>query len=279
MTPQTLAGGFVYLEGPRWHQGRLWMSDMFAGKVYALAPDGAVEVVAEVPGRPSGIGFLPDGTPLIVSMRDRRVLRLEAGALTVHADLGALVTGDPNDMVVDGGGRAYVGDFGYDLFAGARERSAKFILVEPDGAARVVARDMAFPNGTVILPDGRLVVAESAGHRLTSFDIAADGSLLNRQIYADISGYEPDGICLDQGGGIWVSAFEQCAFLRVLEGGQVTNRIDVPGRFAVACQLGGEEGRTLFCLTCEGTWADVCAGRSQAKVEVVEVDVPGAGSP
>ncbi len=279
-TPELLIDGFRFLEGPRWHEGRLWMSDMGGGKVYTLSETGALEVLVEVPNDPSGLGFLPDGTPLIVSMQDRRVLRLEAGELVCHADLSALVGEKPNDMVVDRLGRAYVGNFGYDIEAEADYQPANLVLVLPTGEARVVADDLAVPNGTVILDGGEtLVVAESLGHRLTAFDIAADGSLSGRRIYANLGNHDPDGICLDQDGGIWVSCFAQDVYLRVLEGGEVTDRVPVPGRRAVACQLGGTDGRTLFCLTCEATWEEICAGGARARVETARVAVPGAGSP
>jgi sugar lactone lactonase YvrE len=279
-TPELLIDGFRFLEGPRWHEDRLWMSDMGGGKVYTLSETGELEVLAEVPNDPSGIGFLPDGTPLIVSMRDRRLLRLEGGELVCHADLAPLVGEKPNDMVVDRLGRAYIGDFGFDIEAEADYEPANLVLVLPTGEARVVAEDLAFPNGTVILDGGEtLVVGESLGNCLTAFDIAADGSLSGRRIYADLGDHDPDGICLDQEGGIWVSCFSQDVHLRVLEGGEVTDRVPVPGRRAVACQLGGTDGRTLFCLTCEATWAEICAGGARARVETARVAVPGAGSP
>lgn len=279
-TPEPLIDGFRFLEGPRWHDGRLWMSDMCGGKVYRLSESGEAEVVVEVPGDPSGLGFLPDGTPLIVSMRDRRLLRLEAGVLICHADLAPLVGEKPNDMVVDGQGRAYIGNFGYDIETDAEAVPANLVLVLPGGAARVVADDLAFPNGTVILDGGEtLVVAESDGERLTAFEIAADGSLSNRRVYAALAGHVPDGICLDAEGGIWVSSFDEDVFLRVLEGGEITDRVSVPGRRAVACQLGGADGRTLFCLTCAASWEDICDGQGRARVETARVAVPGAGSP
>ena len=277
---ETLAEGFGFLEGPRWRDGRLWMSDFIRSKVFTLGPDGDVEPVVEVPGSPSGLGFLPDGTPLIVSMKDRRVLRLEDGGLVCHAELGPLVTGETNDMVVDAEGRAYVGNFGFDLFGGADYRTANLVMVSPAGEAQVVAEEVDFPNGTVILPGGDvLVVAETFGHKLTAFDVASDGTLSNRRMFADLGEYGPDGICLDQEGAIWVSAFDHGVFMRVLEGGTVTHRLEVTGRHAVACQLGGSDGRTLFCLTCEGTWEEICAGEGRARVEVTTVDIPGAGSP
>ena len=154
-------------------------------------------------------------------------------------------------------------------------------MVSPAGEVQVVAEEVDFPNGTLILPGGEvLVVAETFGHRLTAFDVTSDGTLSNRRVFAELGEYGPDGICLDQEGAIWVSAFNHGVFLRVLEGGTVTHRIDVTtGHRAVACQLGGSDGRTLFCLTCEGTWEEICTGQARARVEVTTVDIPGAGSP
>ena len=275
-----LIDGFRFLESPRWRDGRLWMSDMGGGRVYTLTEAGQVEPRAEVPNDPSGLGFLPDGTPLVVSMRDRRLLRLTNGEMTCHAELAPFLRERPNDMVVDRQGRAYVGEFGYDICAGEDPQPANLVLVSPNGEVRVVAEDLAFPNGAVILDGGRtLVVAESDGRRLTAFDIAADGSLSGRRLYADLNDQMPDGICLDQDGGIWVGSFEHDVFLRVLEGGEVTDRVPVPGRRAVACQLGGADRRTLYCLTCETSWDEVCAGQGRARVETARVAVPGADSP
>jgi hypothetical protein len=164
-----LAEGFKFLEGPRWRDGRLWMSDSFGGQVFTLGPEGDVETVIEVPGKPSGLGFLPDGTPLVVSMEDRRLLRLEDGALVGHAEIGGLVSGVANDMVVDAQGRAYVGAFGFDLFGGEDFRPTNLVMVSPEGEAQVVAEKVEFPNGSVILPGGEvMVVAETFGHCLTA---------------------------------------------------------------------------------------------------------------
>lgn len=279
-TTEVLAEGFKYLEGPRWHDGRLWMSDQFGQKVHTINLDGKVETIVEVPQRPSGLGFMPEGTPLIASMRDRCLLRLEDGNLIPHAELASLVTGDINDMVVDAKGWAYVGNFGFDLWGGANYRNANLVMVSPAGEAQIVVEEIEFPNGTVILPGGEvMILAESWGHRLTAFNINSDGTLSNRRVFADLGEYGPDGICLDQEGAIWVSAFNHCTYLRVLEGGTITHRIDTGDRHAVACQLGGGDGCTLFCLTAEGNFGDVAAGRSHARVELATVDVPGAGSP
>ena len=277
---RTLADGFVFLEGPRWHQGKLWFSDMWGFKVYTLTPGGERSVVCEVPTRPSGLGFLPDGSLSIVSMADRRILRCKDGVLSSYSDLSKLAGGDVNDTVTDARGRIYAGNFGYDLFGGADPAPADLLLVETDGSARVVASGLDFPNGTVIKDGGRtLVVAESWAGRLSAFDIAADGSLSNRRVYAALPDRIPDGICLDAAGAIWVSSFNSGEFLRVIEGGEITDIVQVGDKRAVACQLGGDDGRTLFCLTYDGQIEDLHQQKAAGAVETVQVAVGHGGSP
>ncbi len=277
---QQLADGFVFLEGPRWHQDRLWFSDMWAFKVFTLTEAGERAMVCDVLQRPSGLGFLPDGTPLIVSMADRKLLQWRGNALHDHADLTALTAGDLNDSVTDAQGRTYVGNFGYDLFGGASAAPADLVLVEADGQARIVASGLDFPNGSVIKDGGKtLVVAESWAGRLTAFDIARDGSLSNRRIYATLGERIPDGICLDAAGGIWVSCFGSGEFLRVLDGGEITDRVSSGNKRAVACQLGGRDGKTLFCLTYDGTLEDIHVQKPGGAIETVRVAVAAGNSP
>lgn len=277
---QPLASGFVFLEGPRWHQGKLWFSDMWGFKVYTLTEAGERAVVCEVPQRPSGLGFLPDGSLLVVSMADRKLLKFSHGALSVHADLSSFARGDVNDTVTDRQGRTYAGNFGYDLFAGAEPAPADLVLVEADGRARVVASDLTFPNGAVIKDDGRtLVISESWAGRLSAFDIAADGSLSNRRVYANLGERIPDGICLDAAGAIWVSSFNTGEFLRVFDGGEITDVVECGDRRAVACQLGGHDGKTLFCLTYDGQIEDLHQQKAAGAIETVRVAVGSGGSP
>jgi sugar lactone lactonase YvrE len=275
-----LLGGLGFAEGPRWHEGRLWFSDMGAGHVVAVDLDGRAEVVVEVTGRPSGLGWLPDGRMLVVSMGGRRLLRREAGGeLVEHADLGGLASFDCNDMVVDGRGRAYVGNAGFDLSVRPLQvRPAEVVLVTPQGDARVVDDEVVFPNGSVVTPDGStLIVAETFGQRLTAFTIAEDGSLTDRRPFALLDGVAPDGICLDTEGAVWVADATGATCLRVREGGDVVDRVDT-GRGCFACMLGGPERRTLFLLTAEG-FQGAAIRRRTAAIEQVEVDVPGAGWP
>ena len=278
--PEVLLDDLIFLEGPRWYDGKLWFSDMFAGQVRTADLSGNTEVVAEVAERPSGLGFLPDGRLLIVSMQNRLLLRLDREGLTTVADLSSLAVGSPNDMVVDTHGRAYIGHFGYDLFGGEEPKPASLLLVTPDGQVREVADGLEFPNGTVISPDGKtLIVAETFGRRLTAFSIADDGGLSERRVFAQFDEETPDGICLDARGGVWVSSFESGEFVRVEDGGTITERIPVPGKRAVACALGGPQRQTLFLLTAETTLEDLAQGKSIGRVETVQVDTPGAGLP
>jgi sugar lactone lactonase YvrE len=276
---EILLDGLAFPEGPRWHDGRLWFSDMHDLRVRTLDLAGRSDVVVEVPNAPSGLGWLPDGRLLVVSMRDRRVLRLERQGLVQHADLSALASFDCNDMVTDARGRSYVGNFGYDLHANAPQRLAELVLVEADGRARIVASELKFPNGTVITPDGRtLVVGESWAAQLTAFDIAADGSLSNRRVWAKLEKAVPDGICLDAEGCIWVASPLGQQLLRVEQGGRITHRVDVSRR-AIACALGGPDRKTLFAATSDSFAPEECRAARRGAIEVARVDVAGAGFP
>ncbi|HBD10530.1 MAG TPA: gluconolactonase [Porticoccaceae bacterium] len=277
---RVFADGFVFLEGPRWRHDKLWVSDMHGHTVYTLTDDGHREKVVAVPNQPSGIGFLPDGTPLVVSMHDRKLMKIVNGDLELHADLSQLCKYEINDMVVDQRGNAYVGNIGFDLFKKEKFKPTNFVLVTPDGTVREVADDLAVPNGPVVTPDGKtLIVAESWAKRLTAFDIETDGALGNRRVFADLGDAAPDGICLDAEGAIWVAAFNQDNFIRVLEGGEITHRVKVIDRFPVACTLGGPDGKTLFGLTYQGSIQDIGRGKAASRIEVAEVDVAGGGSP
>ena len=277
---EVLLDGLMFPEGPRWREDKLWFSDMHAGRVMTVDMDGHFEVITTVPNSPSGLGWLPDGRLLVVSMLDRRLLRLDEGALTEVADLGQLASFHCNDMVVDHQGRAYIGNFGFDLNAQAPFSPAEVILVHPDGQAMVAADEMAFPNGSVITPDGKtLIVAETFGSRLTAFDIEEDGSLSNRRIWAEVEGAFPDGICLDAEGGIWVaSPAGKTGVMRVCEGGDITHHIEV-ATHAYACMLGGPRRTTLFMLTAETINPDGARAKSSGRIEMVQVEVPGAGLP
>ncbi len=277
---ETLVDGLCFGEGPRWHDGALWLSDMHAREVLKVGDDGQVESIVRVENSPSGLGWLPDGQLLVVSMEDRSLLRFDGEQLHPHADLSNFATFHCNDMVVDAQGRAYVGNFGFDLHTRQKPVPATLVCVEPDGSARAVADELMFPNGTVITPDGdTLIIAESFGARLTAFDIADNGDLSNRRLWADLpKGAVPDGICLDSEGGIWSASPTTCECIRQDEGGEITHRVEVE-QGAFACMLGGADGTTLYVLTADTSDPDECVARRTGKIELARAPYPGAGWP
>ncbi len=286
LTPNVLLDGLVFPECPRWHEGRLWLSDVGARTILTVDLEGHSQVVGAFAERPEGLGFLPDGRLLMVTYGgDPFLRRLDAGGFLTVADVSTLGSVVLNDMVVDDQGRAYIGDDAFDMLAGTPPEPGRLILATPDGEARVVADDLAYPNGMAITPDGRtLIVAESIGRRLTAFDIGPDGSLSGRRLFADlavggIGGILPDGICLDAEGAVWVGSPATSEFVRVKEGGHITDRIAVPGKWGVACALGGDDRRTLFLCTAETTLQDLGQGKSIGWIETVRVALPGAGLP
>ncbi|QQS11035.1 MAG: SMP-30/gluconolactonase/LRE family protein [Rhodospirillales bacterium] len=277
---ETVMDGLTFAEGPRWHDGRLWFSDFYSHRVIAVEAGGKSETIVEVPQRPSGLGWTPAGDLLIVSMLDRALLRFAGGRLSPYADLSALATGPCNDMVVDAKGRCYVGNFGFDRHKGEAQRTTCLARVDPDGTVSRAADDLMFPNGTVITPDGRtMVVAETFGSKLTAFDVAADGTLSNRRLFADLPGIFPDGICLDAEGGVWVTDARGPDTVRVFDGGRIAERIPAgEGRHAFACMLGGADRRTLYLCTNVASGPAVAEKRA-GRIDAVRVDVPGAGLP
>ena len=277
--PVVLLDGLTFPEGPRWHDGRLWFSDFYAHEVIAVDLRGNREHIIEVPGQPSGLGWTPNGQLLVVSMTDRRLLRLDTNGLTEVANLFEFANYHCNDMVVDDDGRAYVGNFGFNSHAGDPFRAANLIRVDPDGTVSVAATNLAFPNGSVITPDGQtLIVGETRGNILTAWDRAPDGSLSNRRIWAHLDRGFPDGICLDANGAVWVADPRNKETIRVMEGGEITDRISTGNRGSFACMLGGPERRTLFICTCLQSGPGTAELRS-GRIETLEVSVPGAGWP
>jgi sugar lactone lactonase YvrE len=291
---EVMLDGLYFGEGPRQGpDGRLYVSDFYAHEVLAVdLATGTPERVCQVPGQPSGLGWLPDGRLLVVSMLDRAVWRLEPnGRMARHADLATVATFHANDMLVDPGGRAYVGNFGFDLHSAlaaqgagpllapdADPPGAALALVRPDGEVQVVAEDLKFPNGTVLLDDTTLVVAESLGMRLTAFDVAEDGALHGRRVWADLRerSIVPDGTCLDAEGGIWVATALENRAYRVTEGGRITDAVETDQPcFAVA--LAGVDRRTLVCCTAPSSMPGEVAVERLGRLETVRVTVPGTG--
>ena len=272
--------GLDFGEGPRWHDGRLWVSDFFAQRVSSFDADGTARVEVELDDRPSGLGWLPSGDLLVVAMRSRQVRRVDAaGTIHLHGDLSDVATGMCNDMVVDRAGNAYVGNFGFDMDAGQKPAAADLALARPDGSVEVAATDLRFPNGTVITPDGTtLVVGESMGGRYTAFTIQDDGTLTDRRTWAEVPGRAPDGCALDAEGAIWMADAGGGGCFRIAEGGEVLDRVEAT-QPVFACALGGDDRRTLYLVTAPAFGEGVCAGKGLGKVEAVGVEVPGAGLP
>jgi sugar lactone lactonase YvrE len=272
-------------EAPRWHDERLYLSDISGGRVLVVDEEARATTVVELDGRPSGLGWLPDGRLIVVSMLDHRLLRLDDDGLVTVADLSPLCGGHANDMIVDSRGHAFIGNLGFEIEGIAPEdldvRSTNLIRVDPDGSVHCAADDMWGPNGMALSEDERLlVVAEPAAARLTAFDVADDGSLTGRRVFATLAdGAVPDGICLDAEGAVWMASPTTREFLRVQDGGAVLDRISTGDRIAIACVLGGEDRRTLFCITSESMGIDASAAEPRGRIEIAGVEVPGAGKP
>ena len=284
-TTEILIDGFTFTEGPRWHEGRLYFSDFFTHRVLAVDTKGQLETIVKTPYQPSGLGWLPDGSLLIVSMNDQKLLHFDNGELTEAADLSELATHYCNDMVVDKSGNAYIGNFGFDLHGGESLKPTNLILVRPDEDPCEVAENLFFPNGIVITPDDKtLILGETFSYCLTAFDINSDATLSNRRVWADLSSIEegyapvPDGICLDAEGAIWVASPSTNDVIRIQEGGILLDKIKVD-MGAFACMLGGDKGKTLFISTSKDSQEEICLKEKSARIETVEVAVPRAGLP
>ncbi len=287
---RVLADGIHFGEGPRWRDGRLWFSDFHAHAVKSVSLSGDLRTEFTIDDRPSGLGWMPDGSMLVVSMIKRQVLRRSVdGTISVHADLSEIAVFRSNDMVVDAAGYAWVGDFGFDLDGEIETRGPQSVIadhptgrlacVAPDGAVSVAAEDMHFPNGSVITPDGNtLIVGESLGGALTAFDVGPAGALSGRRVWASTLPRVPDGICLDDKGAIWIANPLAPECVRIAEGGEVLEVIET-GDPCFACMLGGEDGRTLFMLTAKTSNADASRAEPQGRLLIAAVEAPHAGLP
>jgi sugar lactone lactonase YvrE len=288
----TVVSGFSFLEAPRWHGDRIWFSDFYTFQVLSAREDGSgLRTEAHVPQQPSGLGWLPDGRLLVVSMCDRKLLRREAdGTLVTHADLSEHATGHLNDMTVDANGRAYVGNFGFDLMHGAPLETASLHRVDPGGEVTEVAADLWFPNGSAITEGNLLLVNETFGNRITAFDITGDGRLTNRRAWAEFASLPTersiekvlaqtkvagDGACADAEGGLWIADATGHRLLRVTEGGTVTD--EIPTEMNVyACALGGTDGTTLFACVAPDFDENARKAAREAKLLAIPVTVPAA---
>lgn len=293
----TLLEGGAFFEGPRWQAGRWWVSDFYRHTVSTVTPGGVEAVELEVEQQPSGLGWMPDGSLLVVSMRDRRILRQSPdGEVVLHADLSDQAAGHLNDMVVDSEGRAWVGNFGFDLMGGADPRPTGLARVDPDGAVTTVAEGLLFPNGLVVTPDGlTLIVGETLGCRYTAFSIADDGSLRDRRTWAQLApspmlgSFEetlpevlvgPDGCCLDAEGHLWVADAIGARCIRVAPGGDIVEEVAAPEGLGIfACMLGGDDGRTLLLCAAPDFHEEERRTAREAVLLTTTVDAPHAGLP
>ena len=302
-----LTGGLYFGEGPRWHENKLWFSDFYSHKVMTLDENNSLETVCDVPSQPSGLGWLPNGDLLIVSMLDRKILKFSEGSISVHADLSEYVAHKCNDMVVGRDGTAYVGNFGMGD-AGESLNSTHLMIVKSDGTVLKGPDNLLFPNGTVITEDGKnLIIAETLGAKLTSFDIEDNGELTNRKLWArtsplfslliikslsslgfdvskiDFSKYSknlhvPDGICLDEKNGIWIASPTTKAVVRIEKGGNITDKINTP-KGAFACMLGGKERKTLYVIISNSSDPEEAQASPEGEIHSIEVEIPGVGKP
>lgn len=294
----TLTAGGAFFEGPRWHDGRWWVSDLYRKGIYTYTREGVEEQIVALEDQPSGLGFMPDGSLLFVTQEDQLLYRHKRdGSTAVHADLSGVCVSHLNDLVVDDRGYAYAGFFGFDPFADEPPASAGVVCVKPDGDYFLAADDLMFPNGSVITEDGStLIVGESLGGRYTAFDIGEDGSLSNRRPWAVLC--DPgdrtstasvlmasldvivDGCCLDEEGAIWFADIKGCRVVRVAEGGEILDVIPAPeGQNVFACMLGGDDGRTLLMCVAPGMRDNDRLGDLAATLRTTEVSVGHAGRP
>ncbi|MGH9094865.1 MAG: SMP-30/gluconolactonase/LRE family protein [Acidimicrobiales bacterium] len=293
---ETVFSGGTFFEGPRWHDGTWWASDFYRHRVSRYSPDGTETLVVEVEAQPSGLGWLADGTLVIVSMKDHKVLQFADGVLSTLADLTEYCGGHLNDLVVDEAGHVFVGDFGFDLMAGGDAQTASLKRVDPDGSVSVVAEGLHFPNGSVITADGgTLIVGETLGNRYTAWDLAPDGSLSNRRVWAqlgpEVTGttteevlgqlvIAPDGCALDAEGHIWAADAVGARAVRLAPGGAVVDEVPAPEGLGVfACALGGDDGRTLLLCAAPDFYEHNRAAATEAVLLSATVDIPHAGRP
>jgi sugar lactone lactonase YvrE len=286
---RTVLDGLWFAEGPRWHEGRLWFSDMHGHRVVSMDVSGSSRTEAEIPDdEPSGLGWLPDGRLLVVAMETQQLRRVETdGSVSVHADLSTIARGSLNDMIVASDGTAYIGDMGQRIHDGGGRVPGQTIAVRPDGTWWVAADGLESPNGHILIGDeSTLLIAESAAFRVTAFDRATDGALSNRRVHAELHPSDaaipvapPDGICLDAEGAVWVADPIGARVFRVLPGGEITDDLSHDGLIPVACVLGGADRRTLFVCAAADWKRDVVREAPTGRILAIDVEVSGAGRP
>jgi sugar lactone lactonase YvrE len=287
MRAEPFVHGLKFGEGVRWHDGRFWYSDFYKHQVSSVAPDGSSRVELEIDDRPSGLGWLPDGQLLVVAMTTQRLLRLEPdGSVVLHADLKPFAKFHANDMIVDSRGRAFIGCFGFDIYAFVEQHgvaalfgapgapTAPILMVTMEGTVEVASQNHRFPNGMAIVGN-TLIVAETFLPGLTAFDLGADGRITNRRPWAMLSTeplcFAPDGICADSEGAVWVANSMAHEALRIGEGGTILDLVET-SQPALSCVLGGADGRDLVIATAPGTNAE--AGEPKGMLEIARVRIP-----
>lgn len=287
---EILLEGLAFPEGPRWHDNALWFTDQHARRVYRVANINAeanTEIVIETEDLPGGLGWLSDGSLLVVYMTRRQVMRLHEGELTLYADLYEKADFHCNDMVVDAHDRVYVGNFGFDLHGGGAQQTTQLVMIDADRQVSRLNGELLFPNGCVIPPqqdrqgqlaNDQLIVAETFAHRLTAFTLTASGALDNRQTWAELGDLTPDGICLDHSGAIWLASPGTGELIRVAPGGQHLDSCQTVGT-PYACMLGGEDRRSLYVCSSETDDPATAAQRKTGRIEQVRVKQPGVGLP
>lgn len=274
-----IADGLAFPEGPRWHDNHFWFTDQHDASVYQLSPEGELTRYATTDDRPGGLGWLPDGSLLVVYMTQRRLMRRSHNRWVEYADLSSLASYHCNDMVVDRRGVVFAGNFGEPIKAGHSMGPAELIRIDANGQAQVVSTDLVFPNGSAIAEDGtELLVAETFAHRISRFDLDSDSQLSNHHIWAELGAVTPDGICLDAEGALWVASPFTHEVVRVAEGGERLASCRTQGT-PYACMLGGGDRRTLYICTSESDEPDQAARIKSGRIESVRVDVPGCGLP
>lgn len=266
-------------EGLRWHGEELWFSDFGTRRVSSVDLSGKLTQRAYVGGQPSGLGFRPDGTPLVASTYDRNVLAIEPGGLKIFGSPGKVVSGPTNDMAVDRVGRAYVTGFGYEAYyeTFSDSKTTRIVMVDLDGSVSLQGEELYMPNGIAFSPDGSLlIVSETTRNRLTAFNVAADGTLSGKRLFADLGHRSPDGICVDVEGAVWVACWRNGALVRVRDGGELVEEIIVSGgdHWVPSCALGGKDGRTLYFSVARTDMERARQGMHEGIIQMAEVDVP-----
>jgi sugar lactone lactonase YvrE len=280
-TPELVVTGLAWPESPRWHQGKLWFSDVHHYRVACWSPGRELQIVCHAPGRPAGMGFMPDGRLLLATALDKKLWWVSPdGELELALDVADLVVGVLNDMIVDPTGRAWFGDTGFDLLRGEPARPGALLTWIPgETTARVAASDIEFPNGIVMAADGKsLFLAETLGRRITAFDVERGGHLCRRRLHVALE-ERPDGLCGDRANGLWVPLLWQQEIQHIASSGTVTRRVRFAQERAISCVLGGEDRRSLFVGIARVDESDKSNVKRVGSIVRISVEEPGAGTP